>query len=384
VPPFPEGITLDIVNSRSISHGARSDPGALSPGREYPRDMYHATKAKVAVSSAQEEKALGPEWSRVYIHREYPKVKYHWSGKSVPVQNADEETALGGGWASSSSVFDAYKGPRRSRIEERADPCKWLDEWSAPGLSSEQRRKIKAQLLRADGAFDRSPDADPESTALACMRQAFEGIALVLLDAGILTQDLLRKAIPELVWNSAIAGGWWRRAWETRQDIFPEPLGHYWVWREDSRESKELFRAETREWEARLLEAPERKTPAERASLSTPPAEDLPNNKGMLLLAVASAAPEEPNSAPPEGDCAFTLEAQRIDGLAAYTERWQCSQAALARTAKVHPADLSKWKKGLLSAASDKKARIERVLKNKEAPTPPPKHGRKSYTSAHN
>jgi hypothetical protein len=29
--------------------------------------MYHATKAKVAVSSAQEEKALGPEWSRVYI-----------------------------------------------------------------------------------------------------------------------------------------------------------------------------------------------------------------------------------------------------------------------------------------------------------------------------
>lgn len=93
-----------------------------------------------------------------------------------------------------------------------------------PGLSSEHRKKIKAQLLRADSAFERSLDADPDSDALVSMRQAFDRIAGVLFDAGILTEDLLRKDIPQLVWDSAIAGGWWRLASETRQDIFPEQL----------------------------------------------------------------------------------------------------------------------------------------------------------------
>lgn len=364
------------MSHQSINHGASSDPGALIPGREYPRPLYHATKAPVTVSSAQEEKALGADWSRVYIHRWYPSVRYHWSGKNVTVRNTDEEIALGGGWAGTPAAFDAYKGLRRARIEEQ-DSCKWLDEWSAPGLSSATRKKIKAQLLRADGAFDRSPDDDPEAAALACMRQAFEGIAQVLLDAGILTQDLMRKEMTELVWNSAIAGGWWRRASQTRQDIFPEPLGHYWVWRDDSREGKELFRAETREWEARLLEAPAQEMPAVRASLSMPRAENLPN-QDHLPLKVVSAVFETVSSAPPENNSPFTLEAQRIAALAAYTEFWQCSEAALARSAIVHPADLSKWKKGSLSAASDKKARIERVLQNNEAPAPRPKSGRKS------
>jgi len=311
----------------------------------------------------------------VYIHQEYPKVKYHWSGKIETIQNAAGETALGGGWANSPSAFDAYKGPRRARTQER-DPCKWLDEWSVPGLSSAHRQKIKAQLLRSAGAFDKSPGADPESDALACMRLAFEGIAQVLLDAGILTQNLLRKEITELVWNSAIAGGWWRRASEARQDIFPEQIGHYWVWREDNREAKELFRAETREWEARLLEAPGQEMPAARASLSTLGTETL-LGQGQMPSTVASAASEAVRSTAPE-DGAFTSEPQRIASLAAYTGRWQCSEAALARTARVDPADLSKWKKGLLSATSDKKARVERVLKNAEAPTPLPKRAHQS------
>ena len=98
----------------------------------------------------------------------------------------------------------------------------------------------------------------------------------------------------------------------------------------------------------------------------------------VLPSAVASTAPEEASAAPPEDDGAFASKAHRIDALATYTKLLQCSEAALARTAKVDPADLSKWKKGSLSAASDKKARIERVLKNQEAPTPPPKRGRES------
>lgn len=122
-----------------------------------------------------------------------------------------------------------------------------------PGLLSEHRKKIEAQLLRADGAFEKSLDAD--SAAVTSMRQAFDGIARVLAEAGILTEDLLRKDVPLLVWDSAIAAGWWRLASETSQDIFPEHIGHYWAWRDDSRDWSELFRAQAGEWEATLLVA---------------------------------------------------------------------------------------------------------------------------------
>ena len=347
--------------------------------------MYHATKAPVRVSSAQEESHLGPQWSRVYIPQEYPKVKYHWHGKIITVQNSEEEAALGGGWANTPAAFDAYTGARRVRTEER-DPGKWLEEWGVPGLSSEHRKKIKAQLLRADGAFERSLDPDPESAALASMRLAFDGIAGVLFAAGILTEDVLRKDIPQLVWDSAIAGGWWRRASETRQDIFPEQLGHYWVWFDDSRDRKGLFRAEVGEWEARLLEAPSREISAVRASVPTHQAEPqafsaraegLPE-EGKLPAAEVSFGPEAASSAPSDEERDFAAAAQRIDAVAAYTKSWHCSEAALARTAKVDPADLSKWKKDLLPAESDKKARIERALQNNEAPTPCGKRGRES------
>jgi len=270
--------------------------------------MHHATKESVMVSNAREEKALGPEWSRACIFREYPRAKYHWNGKNVTVKNPDEEAALGRGWANNPSTFEAYKGPRRTRIEER-DPCKWLDEWSVPGLSSEHQKKIKAQLLRADGAFERSSDADPESAALACMRLAFDGTAQVLFDGRILTEDLLRKEIRELVWNSAIAGGWWRRASETRQDIFPEQRGHYWVWVDDSRDSKELFRAETRDWEARLLEAPGPKAPA-RVSTTA-------------LQEVASVEPRSGRKRGPTPDYATASRVAKIVADAAPNGEWR-------------------------------------------------------------
>lgn len=74
----------------------------------------------------------------------------------------------------------------------------------------------------------------------------------------------------------------------------------------------------------------------------------------------------------------FTSEAGRNKAIAAYTDHWtteqqNCSEASLARSAIVDPADLSKWKKGTLPAESDKKSRIERVLRNNEVPTPTPK-----------
>jgi hypothetical protein len=347
---------------------SRQGTPALSPGPDYPRLMYHATKTPVVVHTAWQERALGPEWSR--IRPEYPKVKYHWSGQEVTVQNAEAEATLGGGWANSPSEFEAYRGPRGSHTEGGEDSCKWLEEWSVPGLSSAYRRKIKAHLLRADGVFERSPAADPESAALLCMRQVFEGVAEVLLDAGLLTGDLLRKQIPELVWDSAIAGGWWRRASETPQDIFSEQHGHYWIWREDNREARELFRAETRECEARLLESEGEEAPVVSPSPLIP-ATDVALGMGNEP-STARTAPEATSAAPPD-DGAFATGEQRIAALGAYTARFQCSEAALARKARVDPADLSKWKKGLLARTSCKKDRIETVLKNQEAPAPRPK-----------
>ncbi len=238
-----------------------SGSGDQPPAHQFPRLealdgfivrwMYHPTKPAVMVFSAKQVAEMGPEWSEQYIHQEYPRVKYHWTKPSITVNNAEEEMALGGGWANSPTAFDPYRGARPARIGPH-DPCKWLDQWSAQGLSSDHRTKIKAQLLWAEATFERFHD--PDTGLLAAMRQAFIGIAQVLFDSETLTEEVLRRDIPLLVWDSAVAAGWWRLASESPQDIFPEQLGHYWVWRDESRDWNGLFRAETAEWRARLLE----------------------------------------------------------------------------------------------------------------------------------
>jgi len=97
-----------------------------------------------------------------------------------------------------------------------------------------------------------------------------------------------------------------------------------------------------------------------------PDKDNFPATEPSISTEVASSAPSD--------ECRdFTTEAQRIDAIAAYSKHWQCSAAALARTARADPADLSKWKKGLLPVASEKKVRLEKALKNNEAPTPPAK-----------
>jgi hypothetical protein len=74
----------------------------------------------------------------------------------------------------------------------------------------------------------------------------------------------------------------------------------------------------------------------------------------------------------------FSSEVGRNKAIADYTDHWTteqrtCSEASLARSATVDPADLSRWKKGHLPADSDKKSRIEKVLRNNQKPTPSPK-----------
>jgi hypothetical protein len=92
-------------------------------------------------------------------------------------------------------------------------------------------------------------------------------------------------------------------------------------------------------------------------------------------LVVAPGDPEksnltEPHPAALSDGFDFATEAGRIEAVAAYTKRWTCSEASLARTARVDPGDLSKWKKDLLPTESNKKRRIEDAIKNNERPTP--------------
>jgi hypothetical protein len=180
---------------------------------------------------------------------QYPKMKYHWTKHPVIVNNVDEGTALGGGWGDTPAVFAAYSGPRLPRTS-RQTPIKWVDDWPVPAVTSEHRRGIKIELLRADAAFWKSPDSP--SAHLTTMRQAFEGVAMVLFAAGILPESLLRNEIPQLVWDAAIAAGWWRCASEMPQNIFPERVGHYWLWCDDRTDWQRLFHDETEEWLVRL------------------------------------------------------------------------------------------------------------------------------------
>lgn len=150
------------------------------------------------------------------IYQPYPKCKYHWKGTTT-VQNVAEEAALEKGWADTPAAFEPYRGPRPPKTPDQ-DPGKWVDAWTVAGLSNEHRNRIKAQLLRADACFWRSPDG--ASADMDAMRQAFAGVAKVLAEAGIMTKELLKKEIPTLVWDAASAGGWYRFASEAPQDIF--------------------------------------------------------------------------------------------------------------------------------------------------------------------
>jgi hypothetical protein len=226
--------------------------GALLPQKEFPKWMYHETLLPVQAFNADEEaSARAHGYGDVYIHQDYPKCKYHWNGKTVTVKNSEEEAALGGGWANSPDVFDPYRDAKKAR-PQHPDPVRWVDEWSVPGLSPDHRTKIRAQLWKADAAFGQAPET--LSADFDSMRAAFDGVAKVLFDARILTEQLLESDIPTLVWDSAIAAGWFRFASETRKGIFPDQIGHYWVWRDESRDWRGLFRAQTSEWRSKLLE----------------------------------------------------------------------------------------------------------------------------------
>jgi hypothetical protein len=187
-------------------------------------------------------------------NQEFPEYRYHLNGNKALIRNAQEEAALGGGWSDNPREIDLYKGPR-SQDPDQYDPVKWVDEWPVSGLSEGERKKIKAGLYKAHAGFWRSPDA---SNAVAeAMGLAFGVIAQTLFDAGLLDEQRLREDVASLVWDSAVAGGWFRLASENRKRMFPEPLGHYWGWTGNDRDCKTRLSAETADWRGKLLSASE-------------------------------------------------------------------------------------------------------------------------------
>jgi hypothetical protein len=258
---YLQSIESQIVIDRSAPDAwSKAGDGRAEPeegtlelfhGQEFPKSMHHATKPPVIVYSRREQAELGPDWSETYIHQPYPTVRYGWNNKTITVNNAEEEAALGVGWVKNPDAYRPYLGPRPRKALDQ-DETKWADDWARHGLSADHLKKIKAKLMRVDAEFWRSPAA--HGADLDAMRRAFNGIAEVLSAAGLLTEGLVQQQIQELVWDSAIAGGWYRYAGETQDNIFPERQGHYWVWRDDGFDWKGLFHSETKEWLAWLLE----------------------------------------------------------------------------------------------------------------------------------
>jgi hypothetical protein len=321
------------------------------PDATHPKFMYHRTKPPVQVFSQKEIDELGSEWSEVYIHQEYPTVRHHWIKQEKLVKNADEDAALGPGWGPK-DAFAPYRGAR-SGGNDRHDPVKWVDSWRVPGLSPECRNKIKAQMLRADGAFWRAPDS--ASADLSAMNLAFDGVARVLFEAGILTKSRLENEIPTLIWDSAIACGWYRFASETPERIFPERLGHYHVWRDESQVRTGLFRVETAEWLARLLEvSPELVSATQANDQPTSPVLQSEVSDELVDIGASDGSPTTEGA-----DLAGTPE----DRLSRFMQKHPgTTYADIKFSANVHTAEFQDWRRGKLKSDSVMSERIEDVL----------------------
>jgi len=177
------------------------------------------------------------------------------------------------------------------------DPTRYVDEWPLPGLSAVHRTKIKADLLKAHAAFLRSNRFDVYSY-VAPMQQAFNGIASVLFDANLLTEEILNNQVRLFVIESANAGKWLYFASTSdagRIEIFPGYLGDKDVWGRFNKTLYMLFKAEIAEWTSKLLEreASESDGARRQASLSanTPPVPSrrefvtrILENKGWSIL----------------------------------------------------------------------------------------------------
>jgi hypothetical protein len=124
-------------------------------------------------------------------------------------------------------------------VNRPGEITKAVDEWSLTGLSGDQRKRIKAQILKADAEYWKA-SVDDDSADVRALRLAFDGITAVLFDAGILTPELLENGVPELAWISGTAGNWG-----------PYVRG---PWRDWGQQHPGFFRTNISQWLGMLLE----------------------------------------------------------------------------------------------------------------------------------
>jgi hypothetical protein len=127
-------------------------------------------------------------------------------------------------------------------MHPKNDPTHLVDEWPLPSLSLADRKRIKAHLLSASALYKRGNPSDSRRF-VAPIQQAFDGIASVLFDAKILTPEVLKKQLPLLLLESAIAAEWLH---------YVQPLSE--ISAEFFHAYPDVFSAEIDEWSAKLLE----------------------------------------------------------------------------------------------------------------------------------
>jgi hypothetical protein len=220
------------------------------------------------------------------------------------------------------------------------NPIKWVDEWPLPGLSPEDRLSIKGHLLEAHALFHRIDDYSKP------MQQAFDRIAGVLFESGLLTSEVLNKQLSLFIFESALAADWY--FWGPREDrteIFPGYLGNATAWKEFTDNLPRMFLAEISEWTGKLLHRE---------------AAEIKSARGM-----------------PQKDVSKEIErrARLLDEYKAATKHPSSKRIYEAKNSGIHKPEFYQWVNGILSADSATAKNFERFLREKKSPIPRnPKH----------
>jgi hypothetical protein len=230
-------------------------------------------------------------------------------------------------------------------MPEKYDPTQWVDEWPIPGLSDSDRKRIKAVLLKAHARYLRQP-IDPYGF-IEPMEQAYDGIAGILFEAGILDDVLLGGPLRFLIVEFAVRAQWMASPLnQGLREVFPGYWGRPGPWIAFNSQYQAVFGAQLAEWRARLLERD----------------------------ADSSRAAPQPNTYPDD------LPAEREKRIAARKQMLQDYKAACgsvsnrriysARNSGLYKAQFSEWVNGILPDSSATTINFERFLREKKPPIP--------------
>jgi hypothetical protein len=144
--------------------------------------------------------------------------------------------------------------------------------------------------------------------------------------------------------------------------MFAEPLGRYWVFRDDSRNWDMLFVAETAAWKARMLKA---------ATVISDPAGASEKQQSPQASSSISGQSLQQQPRPISKRISASRLGQRREAvLQSFGETHQIPIEAVSRAARVHRKNLYQWRCGELPDDSVMSRRIEDVLSGRTALLP--------------